>query len=412
MRRITGAFVLISAVFSGLFATLFVLDLRGFFNLAQDPVAFLKTTNGTVRRLANKELTWDRAEQGTLFGAGDTISTGEMARAKLVFYAGGELDLDAGAMVVLAGNVDELKLDFVSGTGRIRVAKEAAKKITVADTAASRITGGSGKNPTSRVQIALVEKMVVPTAPPKQVLSFKAQTAKAEVEVKAAAQVVSGAAAVGNNPTKGEVSDARSGDIGSSAPADPTATVVADGAVKTDVADKTDAADKADLAAAAPSDPENEVAQESLISLAPAIREEKIREPEKALGAGKKEVAGEIISAIKLPPVPAIKFPASDTVIDLGVQRGSKLEWEMPEDFKASEYEIVVRPADGKGMERVLRSKNTSLALNQLTKGKYLWSVRALDEKGKRGPASDARWLEVRVPANMAKPKVLPVKIE
>src|SRR6516162_6005428 len=114
MNQIAFLFLFMALVFGGLFTA----DLQGYFNVAERPVAVLKTSNGTVRRLAKEQLTWDRAQSGTLFGAGDTISTGESARAKLVFYAGGELELDAGAMVVLGDDLQELKLNFVSGTGK------------------------------------------------------------------------------------------------------------------------------------------------------------------------------------------------------------------------------------------------------------------------------------------------------
>jgi hypothetical protein len=123
----------------------------------------LTTESGTVRRLAKSELTWDRASGGTLFAAGDTISTGEESKAKLVFYAGGELELDSGAMVVLVDSLDELKLNFLSGQGRVHVAKNATSKITVA-----RATSKGTSKPDTRVEVAVVDQVDTHTAAPER----------------------------------------------------------------------------------------------------------------------------------------------------------------------------------------------------------------------------------------------------
>jgi len=131
-------------------AVLFVLDLMGRFNVASVPIAVLKMADGTVKRLGKDQLTWDRALGGTLFGAGDTIATGESARARLTFYAGTEIDLDPGAMVTLSGGPESLSLNFLSGGGRVRVTKAAQGKVKI-----------QASNPVAReaLKVKVVEKI-------------------------------------------------------------------------------------------------------------------------------------------------------------------------------------------------------------------------------------------------------------
>ena len=307
--------IVMLAVLAFVFSALFVLDLKGYFNRAEHPVAFLTTEDGTVRRLAKSELTWDRASEGTLFAAGDTISTGEESKAKLVFYAGGELELDSGAMVVLVGNLDELKLNFLSGQGRVHVAKNATSKITVA-----RETSKGMSKPDTRVEVAVVDHVDTHTAAPERVLKPPPAEAK---------------------------------------------------------------------------------------SLAPAIQEKNIRSPEKALAN-----QGGMLTVEKLPPTPQIKFPANDTLVDLTEGPPPKLEWEIPPQTKPVSYEIILRSPDGKGEEKVLKSDKPGLPLTEVPPGKYLWSVRAVASNGTRSPASTARGINLRAPAQILRPTVLPVEVE
>jgi hypothetical protein len=305
MNRISILFAIAALGFGGLF----IADLRGFFTVTQKPVAVLKGAAGTVKRLPHDELTWDRAQEGSVFGAGDTLATGEQGSASLVFYAGGELDLDSGAMVVLSGSPEELKLNFVSGMGQVRVTRAASKKIQIA-------APQTGQRSQPRVRVAVVEKL---------------------------------------------------------APV---------------------------LAKASPPKPK----------LAPAIREDKIRDPSRTLAAVTPK--GELLNRIELPPVPEIRSPGPDAIVDLSDGKIDRLQWDIPHGAEIASYEVVLRPATGDGPAQVLKTDRKELALTQIKGGKWLWSVRAVSPKGARSPASTSRWLEVRVPAQISKPRILPVRVE
>lgn len=144
-------------VFLGMaFGVLFVMELKGAFSQVKDPVAVLTMSDGTVRRLGSEALTWDRAEGGALFAYQDTISTGENASAKLSFYAGGEVELGPGSMVKLGGDLKELKLNFVQGTAKVRIAKSAKNNIKISEDGKS-VLGSSSKSGLSRVSVQQVE---------------------------------------------------------------------------------------------------------------------------------------------------------------------------------------------------------------------------------------------------------------
>jgi hypothetical protein len=132
-------YVFVCLALSIISATLFVADTNGVFDKAHNPIAVVKESVRTVRRLPNNELTWERAREGTQLELGDTISTGDRAQAKIVFNAGGVMTLEAGSMVVLSGSSEELKLNFVAGGAHLEVAKEAKEKIKVVQPLAKRI---------------------------------------------------------------------------------------------------------------------------------------------------------------------------------------------------------------------------------------------------------------------------------
>ena len=132
-------YVLVCVALSVISATLFVADTNGVFDKAHYPIAVVKESVKTVRRLPNNELTWERAHEGTKLELGDTISTGDRAQAKIVFDAGGIMTLEAGSMVVLSGNPEELKLNFVAGGAHLEVSKEAKEKIKVIQPVAKQI---------------------------------------------------------------------------------------------------------------------------------------------------------------------------------------------------------------------------------------------------------------------------------
>ena len=379
MNKIVAILVLLTLTFAGLF----VADLRGYFNRVQKPVAELRFSDGTVSRLGNHQLTWDRAEKGALFATGDTISTGENARAKLVFYGGGELELNSGSMVVLAGSLEELKLNFVTGGGKVRIAKDSARKITVAKVK---------KAPAAK---KLVAKTTVNSAPKS---GAPVVTSEPEIE----AQNSTEATEELTQETPMQPSEVEVSVVDTKKVAKPVTIAKID--------------PKAPAAAAQASpllEPELEFAPKPLaLTLSLAIQEKSIRSPQAQLVAK----AG-IISTEELPPAPLIKSPAADAVIDLATAKAPRLEWDVQlkktdQKIEKMSYEVVLRPADGKGPEKVLKSDQSAIALNLLGRGKYLWSVRAVNASGKRGPASVSRWLEVKVPAQISRPVVLPVEVE
>lgn len=373
-------FVVLFSILTVAFAALFVADLQGRFNVARDPVAILNLADGTVRRLGRSQLTWDRAGAGTLFGMGDTISTGEGAAARLAFYAGGELELDPGAMVVLSGDLDELKLNFVSGKGRVRVTKQTAKKF--------KVTRGP---PPKRVTRPNSTKSRSPAA------GRVPDAPESRIEV---VEVAADELKIPPPPPAGALKE---GLANASAPAAPVNV-------------------NTPTASAARIDAAQEPAQEILGS-APAIRESEIKNPENVMSTG-----GELASSLRLPPTPNVTYPEKDAVFDLSAGKVPELRWvvsdsawneytegtkdESAKTSKPLGYEIILRPAQGDGPAKILRSASPQLPLTRVSKGKYLWSVRTVTGDGKRSPASESRWLEVRVPAQIARPKILPVRVE
>ncbi|MCC7442607.1 MAG: hypothetical protein IT285_13305 [Bdellovibrionales bacterium] len=365
----TGALVLMSLIFGALFWA----DLAGLFNQAREPVAVLRMADGTVRRLGLNQLTWDRAGGGTLFGAGDTIATGEDGTATLAFYAGGEVLLSEGSMIVLTGSSEELQLQFLSGTGRVRVAKEARKKITLAaapppvrkPAAAAPGSEGSVSQATplpepvaARVQVEEVEQVYVPPPPVETVREGVAQASPQEAPPVAVTSGTSGAREA------------------------------------------------------------QEQAAPEPVALTSSIAEADVSETAQAMASG-----GELVSVAKLPATPEVVFPSSDAVFDLTTGEVPRLQWKLPEEGSAEAqkdlvFEVVLRPAAAAGEEdpdaeeRVIRSKIPSLPLSRVQHGKYLWSVRAVTADGSRSPASASRFMEVIVPAKIAPPKVLPVRVE
>lgn len=331
------AFLLMAAASGGLLA----LDLRGYFNVTSDPIAHLEFQEGTVKRLARKKLSWDRASAGTLFAIGDTISTGEQSRARLVFHSGGEMEIGTGSMVRLKGTAQELKLSFVSGTAKLRVSPTASAKIQVTHASEEKVASRAGKSKAPLARARVIEEKLV---------------AKAEKPKTASSPAVA-----------------------------------------------------ANTAQAAP-----EAAQPELDDFAPpklmtaVIREELIKEPEKALKTG-----DTIAIAPKLPSAPSIVLPAKDSVVvaDLSSPSAPVVEWARADG--AASYEVSLRPAEGATSSKVIRTENTTLAAKDLGRGKYAFVVRAVSPEGKRGPASVERWVHVQgLPKVNRQPRILPVQIE
>lgn len=461
MRDWMNRLAILCSILALVFAALFVADLQGYFNLVHQPIAELRTSAGTVRRLGKNQLTWDRAQGGSFFALGDTISTGEDSKAKLVFVSGGELEIGAGAMVVLAGDTEELKLNFVSGAGKVRVAKEATSKISVA-----RVTKASMEKVAEKAAAkARNAKPSAPVVATKPIVMAKSSGNSGKVEIQPSMRNVAGgtqevsgadelARMVGGQSEKvqvGEGLEKRPGiQIAEAETSEPVE--AAESRIEVSVEDipvdqelqkraaqavaaktldriekpvpdsskdksKTPAAAApASAQAKAKAEPEKKVESEKKpdpeAPVVSVIQEKALRNPNSGLA-----LKSEIVSVAKLPPIPQLKFPLEDAVIDLADGKAApKLEWDVKLEESANEkptgYEVVLRPADGKGSEKVLKVDQKTLPLHQLGKGKYLWSVRAVASNGKRGPASTARWLEVKVPAKINKPVILPVQVE
>ena len=120
----------------------FVADLRGYFKPDPRPVAFLRSSDGTVRRLAKGHLAWDRMGPGAVFGLGDTVSTVGFSTARLMFYAGGELQLGPDSMVTLAQETENVRVDLMMGAGRIQVADRAIERLVVGQDHPAQVTLG------------------------------------------------------------------------------------------------------------------------------------------------------------------------------------------------------------------------------------------------------------------------------
>lgn len=332
------------------FAALFVADLRGYFNVASDPIAILQESGGTVRRLGNHQLTWDRAATGTLFGSGDTLSTGEGATARIQFYAGGELILEPGAMVVLGGSVEELKLNFVSGAGKVRVAREAQKKI--------QVSRGTEKTP---------------------------------VNASASGKRLSGAANSG--VVVETVDDLKVAPV-------PSAAEVRAGRVlapSTPIAEKTAATTPSALEAP---------------SLTKAIQEKTIRNIESALKIDSTKLMTAL--EIPKPPVLAFPDENAVMDLWAKEQpREFRWQPSEKSKEAAKEYEVFLKPLEGENRKlRIVKSKEPVLRLKDVPSGRYQWSVRVVTNSGRRSPAATPRTVEIRGQAALEAPTLFPVRVQ
>jgi len=362
MRWISFFVFILAFVFLGLF----VADLRGFFNVAHIPVAYLQQAHGTVRRLAKNDLTWDRAEMGTLFGAEDTISTGEEAGARLTFYAGGEIDLGPGTMVYLGGSVEELQLSFVSGKAKIRMTQAAKQKIKIASAPFIRkrrmVMVAEGK-PSSSIaggtEVSLNDQTNISS--PFLIRNLAQVELETVNKLNVAPMPDQGQLKLG----KGAINLAKLGDL--------------------------------DLSGI-----ENTM-------ITKAIEEKSIRNMDKVLSTD-----GKIASTSYLPERPEILFPDEDAVIKIS-SRDHKMKWKLSkneEKSKLKHFEILLRLANSEAKPKIIKTRKFFLPISRLGKGKYLWSVRSVSKDGKKGPRAKARWLEVKIPAKIAPPRVLPVNVE
>jgi predicted phage tail protein len=108
---------------------LIVADIKGYFSIVQDPIASLKQTTGTVKRLPKDELGWDQAAKGTKFAEGDAISVGENGTATLEFKNGSTVELSEGSLMVLSSNAEKVELSFAAGRAKLRLIKAEQEKL-------------------------------------------------------------------------------------------------------------------------------------------------------------------------------------------------------------------------------------------------------------------------------------------
>lgn len=398
MGKLAFLFVFIALGFAAVFAA----DLMGYFSRIKDPVAVLQTSNGTVRRLGNGELTWDRAKGGTVFGNRDTISTGESGSAKLVFLAGGEMDLGPGAMVHLVGNPGELKLDFVQGTAKVRIAKSAKGAIAVAqkgETVAQMAPKGAKPGPGSGKPGLVSESVVTTTAsaPARIQVEEVEDDAIKKIEIPKTADLIKGTVTAAKTSEKSTDPAAQKTDGNADAKSDSKS-----GAAS---GEKTAAGEGSESA-----------------PLTAAVKEKEIKNPDKSLAAeAAKSKDGEILNAKvnEMPLEPQLGFPENDAVVDLTKAEDAKLQWNHAQDATAAKpayFEVVMRKVDEKGAQvgvvQTYKAQEPTLKIPKLSSGRYQWSVRAVTDKGNRSPAAKSRWIEVKNTAKIGKPTVLPVEVQ
>ena len=352
-----GGWVSFFLLMAGLSGTLLALDLRGYFNAARNPIAELEYLEGTVKRLGNRQVSWSRASEGTGFALGDTISTGEHARARLTFKVGGQLEIGAGSMVKLRGKGDQIKLSFVTGSARVRVTAESAKKLTIADV----------EDEEEEIQISPKKKLASNTAKPLDLKPKKKPAARTVVET---------VAALPPPKPKEAKAPATSSSPDNAKPGAPVA-----------------------VAQLTPPQP---------LRATVAIREELIRKPDLAM----KTDSGKVAVVQKLPPAPSIVFPAEDVVVVKDhTQKAPVIEWAKTEG--ATAYEVSIKPVGGAAPPKVLRIEKNTLSAQDFGRGNYLVGVRAVTSDGKRGPASLEKRVDLQsLPKIKRKPKVLPVLVE
>lgn len=383
MNRYVIGFAFLTFVFAGLFLA----DLTGYFNVAANPIAILKAKDGTIRRLGNKQLTWDRANGGTLFGNGDTIATGEQALALLTFYAGAEIELDPNSMLVIQGTRDEIKLNFVSGTGKVRISKKSAAKIKIRKGRVTDTTSASASTGKNNLSGALngQKKSDLETALNEDSSSDGIEIEKVD-KVIVAPQLTKADIEAGKIVTRSPASATRSEDIQK-------------------LKEKK----------------ENDLDQK----LTKTITEKKIKNKKNTL-----KTDGEVIAELKLPPTPTALSPAPDAQLtDPKVQ----LKWMIEKEKKRKriQYEVTLRPRDGKGESRVIKTKKSRIVFPKVPEGNYVWSVRSIDREGNRSPSSSPRALSLqlseedkkalkkekleaseKIDKRIRRPRILPVTVE
>ncbi len=111
-------------------------------------------------------------------------------------------------------------------------------------------------------------------------------------------------------------------------------------------------------------------------------------------------------------------FPHNESEFDVEVNRKSAFAWqEMGKNFAG--YEVVVRPAfkyetqDTARARQTLPTRGSSVLMEKVGGGGvFLWSVRAVQPDGQRGPASAPRWVEIKFPKQLMAPNLIKPKVK
>jgi hypothetical protein len=131
---------------------------------------------------------------------------------------------------------------------------------------------------------------------------------------------------------------------------------------------------------------------------APPIEASSIRNPASILDTG-----GEIITRVGVPEPPKVMFAdfieQTGGVIDVGEMRRKgavpELTWVTPEQTDVIGYEVRFSPVDGKTAPKSYRTLTPSLGLDRVKPGRYLWSVRQISSRGRRGSPTEPQYLEI-----------------
>ncbi|MCM2278167.1 MAG: hypothetical protein NDJ89_08835 [Oligoflexia bacterium] len=402
------------------FAAVFVADLSGFFNSTKNPVALVARAEGSTRRLPKDELVWDRALPGALLAAGDTISTGESSTARIAFHSGAELELEPASMVVLGAEKDELKLNFVSGGGKVRVSKSATKKVTVARGApkpaqAKPVNRAAAKPRKSATEVVDPLRTTPVATQPEVTLADSGPGAHSSPDVNPLTSVPEVDPLI-------EVTESEEIKpfTAAAAPTQPEAVPVTEiAAVAGATATAAGQGGRGRAPASIASAPNATNPQEPAPASKPVVTPIRERSATAGTSANPLLAQKELVAISALPPAPGPQFPAAEAAVTAG--DGTALRWKAPEasiaraEDPVTEYEITLRregrsPSEAPSL--TLRTAETTLPLKGVAPGKYLWSVRSVSRSGKLSPASSSRWLEVLSPKLLPKPKTVSVQVE
>jgi hypothetical protein len=115
---------------------------------------------------------------------------------------------------------------------------------------------------------------------------------------------------------------------------------------------------------------------------------------------------------------PRLTTPSNESEFDVEKNRQAVFKWH-PMGGNTVGYELVVRPAFQYETDDIVRkhqtipSRRNSAPIEQVGgAGVFLWSVRAVQSDGTRGPASAPRWVEIKFPKQLMAPILRNPKIK